>query len=92
MPKEFWPLDRLDKDSFAYELLNSNERRASGQVDASSWINIKNADEYSLQEDSIKFSESEVLSLIWWKNENQILDFHDEEEDSEVKRFPSRYR
>jgi Zn-dependent peptidase ImmA (M78 family) len=69
----FWPRKQLDEYSFAYDLLRGKTPgRASGEVDADTWINHPRADRYELIESSMLTSQHKVLTLLWWKNEQMI--------------------
>lgn len=43
-------------------------------VDADDWVEHQDSADYVVEEDSIMVAPDLVLSLIWWKNERQILD------------------
>jgi hypothetical protein len=47
---------------------------------ASDWITHPRSRYYSIHEDSVKVTEDLVLSLLWWKDEKQLLDLEDCEE------------
>ena len=71
--------DEPGPDTVAYDLLHSKDT-VGGPVDvyADGWIDHEDAGRYSLCEDSIKVNLSKgsyyVLSLLWWKDERQLLD------------------
>ena len=75
VPQVLWP--RMEPASYtsAYELTHGMTT-AEGPTDvcADGWFEIRNADRYEVREDSIKVSDRFVLSLLWWKDERQILD------------------
>jgi hypothetical protein len=64
----------------AYDLLRS-AAKAEGPEDiqADGWIDRYDARRYTLREDSVKISENFVLSLLWWRDESQLLDLCEEE-------------
>jgi hypothetical protein len=70
VPDVIWPKDQLDHDTAAFDLLFANKE----QNDADSWINHARSDRYTVVESSIKTSEDSVVSLIWWKDESQLVD------------------
>lgn len=47
-------------------------------IQASDWITHPRSGYYSIHEDSVKITEDLVLSLIWWKDEKQLLDLEEE--------------
>lgn len=80
VPRELWPLRAPGQGSVAARLLRG-EGRGSGPttVDADDWIDHAGSSSYSLVEDSVLADEGVVLSLLWWKDERQILDLDDED-------------
>lgn len=65
----------------AYGILNGTISSPSpGEIEASDWITHPRSRHYSLYEDSVKVYDELVLTLLWWKNEKQLLDL-DEDED-----------
>lgn len=75
VPKVIWPQDKPGHNTLAYDLLHG-AAVPSGSVDvwADEWINHPHADRYSLREDSIRITSNLVLSLLWWKDESQLLE------------------
>lgn len=78
-----WPLEQLGRNTIAYDLLHGAEYVESPtEVCADAWIDHPDADRYELREDSIRMTlrngTTLVLSLLWWKNEQQLLDLEEE--------------
>lgn len=72
---KLWPVKRLSEDSVAYSLLVSNEDSPGPtDVDADTWIDHPDAADYVVREDSRRIGDGCVLTLLWWKEESQILD------------------
>lgn len=84
VPKRLWPLDRIGTETLAASLEGSRETQ-SGPVDvaADQWIDHPEASRYELVEDSIRIPPNLVLSLLWWKDETQVVDAMDEADDKE---------
>lgn len=81
VPDVLWPRDEPGRDSVAYDLLKGTEQ-TEGSVDiyADQWINHRDSRRYSLQEDSIILGKTGlVLSLLWWKNEQQLLNLQEQD-------------
>lgn len=59
----------------AAELL-SGRNPASGpiEVQASDWFTHPRSKYYSVMEDSVRIFEGTVLTILWWKNEQQLID------------------
>jgi Zn-dependent peptidase ImmA (M78 family) len=79
IPEVLWPRDTPGAYTSAYDLLRGSGK-VEGPVDvqADGWITHPLARGYTLREDSIKIGEHFVLSLLWWKDERQLLDIEDE--------------
>lgn len=70
----------LSKDSLAYELLRKpGFPEAVEEVDADAWIDHPDAADYVLVESSVKVTPELVVTVLWWKDEAQILDLRDDE-------------
>ena len=50
-------------------------------VDSDVWFTHEDAHKYVVREDSLKITSDLVLSILWWKDESQILALEDEEEE-----------
>jgi uncharacterized protein DUF955 len=80
-----WPLDQPGSGTIAYDLLRGADHvETPTAVCADGWIDHPDARRYEVQEDSFKFpipnGPDLVLSLLWWKNEQQLLDLDENEE------------
>jgi hypothetical protein len=86
-----WPLARPKEGSLASSLLNKpNERKGPADVRSDNWINHPRADRYWIKEDSLKLTEGSVLSLLWWEDEQQLLDLDEYEERQGTRRSDGR--
>lgn len=82
VPERIWPHDELSPYTYAYELQRGSlERQLPCDVGAAGWVNYPNSECYSVCEDSIKVGSNLVLSLIWWKDEKQLLDLGEDDEE-----------
>lgn len=65
----------------AHNLLHGKKSSSdASETQASDWITHPQSRHYSIHEDSVKIYDDLVLSLLWWKNEKQLLDLLDEED------------
>lgn len=66
---------RPGRGSVAEALLrgNRNETRAQ-EVRSDTWFNVRNAANHWIHEDSLMTSDGSVLSLLWWKDESQLIE------------------
>jgi IrrE N-terminal-like domain len=74
VPSFLYPVEKPDRDSLAYDLLAGGRRSGPITVYADTWINHRDAHRYKLVEDSRKVSGEVVITLLWWENEQQLLD------------------
>jgi hypothetical protein len=65
----------------AYALLHGEINKAQPEdVQASDWVTHPRSRYYSIYEDSVKVLDDMILTLLWWKNESQLLDLSEDEE------------
>lgn len=77
-----WPELRPGSGSLAYSLLNGQERAlAPKEVGAGEWVTHRNAQNYWIHEDSRFVANGIVLTLLWWKDETQLIDIDNEIEE-----------
>jgi hypothetical protein len=72
IPEDVWPVEMLQKDSLAADLLNTSSKEKAGQVSADCWITVPGSEDYIIYESSISLNSNTILSIIWWKDETQI--------------------
>jgi len=84
VPDVLWPHDRANPRTIAYDLLQG-KASSPGSVDvaADGWFAHRDAHRYAIREDSIRITDDFVLSLLWWKDEQQLLDLDDEDDEEE---------
>ncbi len=69
---------RPGRGSIAEELLRGNRGEAGGrEVRSDAWFNDRNAVNHWVHEDSLRTSDGSVLSLLWWKDESQLIESDD---------------
>lgn len=70
VPHSIWPLRRVQR----YQLFLGGENfSALKDVDADAWIDHPEAGDYLVMESQF-FNGHETLTLLWWKDESQLLD------------------
>jgi hypothetical protein len=84
VPDILWPYDRVNPRTVAYDILHG-KGPASGSVDvcADGWFGHREAHRYAIREDSVRITEDLVLTLLWWKEERQLIDLSDDEDDED---------
>ncbi|MDX6444632.1 MAG: hypothetical protein QOH71_1706 [Blastocatellia bacterium] len=82
IPREIWPRDAPGAYTCAYDLFQGNHKEGPPtDIQADGWITHPQSRKYSLREHSKKISVDLVLTLLWWKDESQLLDLQGEDED-----------
>ncbi len=66
---------RPGRGSVAEAMLRGNRNETSTrEVRSDAWFNDRNAASYWICEDSLMTSDGSVLSLLWWKDESQLIE------------------
>jgi hypothetical protein len=66
--------------TFAADILAGNSSETDpAPIQADGWINHPQAMWYEVVEHSRRVSWVGVLTMLWWKNEKQLLDLNDQE-------------
>lgn len=75
VPSALWPTKQPGSGSLAARLLHGETSRGGTEtVDADDWIDHRDSHRYCLVEESLMVSSEDVLTILWWKDESQILD------------------
>ncbi|MGB8411835.1 MAG: ImmA/IrrE family metallo-endopeptidase [Candidatus Binatus sp.] len=91
VPKEIWPHEKIVSGSYAFDLLKSSaERELKGEVSAAAWFNHSVANRYDVYEHSLRTRYGEVFTLLWWKNEQMLIDIEEYEERRAARRSDRR--
>ena len=57
--------------------------RGPTDVAADAWFAYREVRRYAIREDAMRITDDLVLTVLWWKDENQLLDLGDDENDDE---------
>lgn len=80
VPSALRPREVPSRYTVAGELLRGENASPKPQsVQADGWLTHPRSEWYELVEDSVKFRDGSILSLLWWKNEKQIVDLMDDD-------------
>jgi hypothetical protein len=79
VPMALFPLRAPGKGSVAYDLLQGKMDAGDADVEADNWIDHPEAGRYEIHEDSMHITKDLVLTLLWWKDEAQIIDLDGDE-------------
>ncbi len=86
-----WPLSRPGPGSLAISLLNgTSQEKGPADIRCDNWINHPRAEEYWLKENSLRLQDGSVLSLLWWEDEQQLIDLDEYEERTGNRRADGR--
>ncbi len=79
---KLWPRERFGTATVASDLFENSSTAAPGptEVCADGWIDHPEASRYMIIEDSRRVQPDLVLSLLWWKDERQLLDLEESAE------------
>jgi Zn-dependent peptidase ImmA (M78 family) len=83
---KFWPLDRPGIHTLAQTLKSGGSSQGPKDIRSSEWLNHPKANHYWIKEDSVMLRGQTILSLLWWEDEQQLLD----QEEYEERRFSER--
>ena len=86
VPASVWPVDTLGKRTVAYDLLNGVHTVSPEDVYADQWLARTERNSYTLREDSIKGPAGQILSLLWWVNEDPLREIAEEDERRAARR------
>lgn len=80
VPDVLWPHEFPPKATYAADLIADRALdNAAGAVQADGWMGHPQSRWYEVYEHSRRISKSGILTLLWWKNEKQLLDLTREE-------------
>ncbi len=80
VPSVLSPRETPTRNTVAGELSRGGNTSLGPQtVQADAWLTHPRSEWYELIEDSVKFRDGSILSLLWWKNEKQIVDLMDDD-------------
>jgi IrrE N-terminal-like domain len=68
-----WPHRTLGRDTVALEIAKGAPAAGPKEVAAATWIDHDDAGNYTLIEDSVPLGSDLLLSLLWWKDESQLI-------------------
>jgi len=72
VPPQIWLRDRPTSDSVAFDLMRGGAAPGPTDVSAGAWI--EGADRFVICEDSRRVTEEDVLTILWWQDEAQLLE------------------
>ncbi len=73
LPHSVWPVETLQRGSLAFGLMEGRRAEEPIDIEASNWIDHPDAERFPISEDSVRSGDF-VLSLLWWKDELQLLE------------------
>jgi Zn-dependent peptidase ImmA (M78 family) len=79
VPDSLWPHDSPKPATAAADLMLGKSGSEPIPIQADGWISHPRSKWYEVIEHSIKTSPTTILTLLWWKNEKQLLDLDEDE-------------
>jgi Zn-dependent peptidase ImmA (M78 family) len=79
VPEALWPLEVPRTATTASDLLHGKPEGRPTPIQADGWIDHPRSKWYEIVEHSVRISPIGILSLLWWKDERQLLDLNNDE-------------
>src|SRR5258708_5940835 len=79
VPESLWPHDAPKLATLASDLISGKEGGEPTPIQADGWIDHPRSKSYEVIEHSVKISSNSILTLLWWKNEKQLLDLNEDD-------------
>jgi hypothetical protein len=86
VPPSLWPVDIPGRNTIAHDLLTGVDGSSPEDVYADEWLARTERHSYRLREDSIKGPQGQVLSLLWWVDEDPLRQLTEEDERRAARR------
>jgi hypothetical protein len=91
IPASLWPPQRPDPHSLAASLLAGKvSQEAVGDVRSDRWFEHDKADKYYIRESCFRTGPDSIIALLWWEDEQQLIDIAQEEEFRASRRSDQR--
>lgn len=91
VPTSLWPPERPEPHSLAGGLLsNTITDSKGGNVRADHWFERDKAERYYIRESCFRTGPDSILVLLWWEDEQQLIDIAEEEELRATRRSDQR--
>lgn len=88
VPRAFFVEQNISAETGAYQILSGNAGHKSEVIEtlpSDHWYNVRMEGRYDIVENSLKLSNDLVLTLLWWEDESQIIDFENAEKDEDYR-------
>lgn len=84
VPTKLWPRDKPASYTIASELLRGiTGPQQPVAVSSAGWFDYPGSDGYAIQENSFQITPELVLTLLWWKDERQLIEIEESEFESD---------
>jgi hypothetical protein len=92
VPERLWPPHNPPSGTYAFDLFKRpRERELTGEVQANAWFDHPLAARHYIHEHSLRTSYGDVLALLWWKNEQMLIEIDEYEETQASRRSDRRW-
>lgn len=80
VPDSIWPHEEPTAYSVAGDIFRGKTSRTPNEIRADAWLSYREARNHFVVEDSISLMRGTVLTLLWWKNERQLVEMEEDNE------------
>jgi Zn-dependent peptidase ImmA (M78 family) len=80
VPESIWPLEEPTAYSVAGDIFRGKAARTPNEIRGDSWLSYREARHHFVVEDSITLMRGTVLTLIWWKDEGQLVEMEGDDD------------
>jgi len=80
VPDSIWPREEPTAYTVAGDIFRGKKGRTPNEIRADAWLSYREARGHFIVEDSITLTRGTVLTLLWWKNERQLVEMEEDEE------------
>ncbi|MGH9580151.1 MAG: hypothetical protein ACRD2R_04085, partial [Terriglobales bacterium] len=80
VPESLWPRETPTPYTVAADLLKGKPCKTPNEIRADGWLSHRGSHGYYVIEDSRRVGRDSILTLVWWKDESQLVDITEEEE------------
>ena len=88
-----WPVDEPGARTVAFDLLRGAALPFTpADMPADEWFTHSRSGEYTIHEESFRVTDELILSLLWWKDENQLIDLEEDEGEEQRESRRSDWR
>lgn len=81
VPESIWPREEPTAYTVAADILSGKKSRSPNGIRGDAWLSYRGTSEHHIIEDSIAIAPATILTLLWWKDERQLVDMLEQDEE-----------